>query len=47
MLKVPIVNLGHTGLKVSRLGFGTFDFGVPSHKIRAGKEGKSCLNRIS
>jgi len=29
MLKVPVVNLGNTGLKVSKLGFGTFDFGVP------------------
>jgi len=25
MLKVPIVNPGDTGLKVSTLGFGTFD----------------------
>jgi len=29
MLKVPMVNLGTTGLKVSKLGFGTFDFGEP------------------
>jgi len=29
-VKVPVVNLGSTGLKVSKLGFGTFDFGVPS-----------------
>jgi len=28
-LKAPIVNLGSTGLKVSKLGFGTVDFGVP------------------
>jgi aryl-alcohol dehydrogenase-like predicted oxidoreductase len=28
--QVPMVNLGSTGLKVSKLGFGTFDFGVPS-----------------
>jgi aryl-alcohol dehydrogenase-like predicted oxidoreductase len=27
------VNLGSTGLKVSKLGFGTFDFGVPSLNI--------------
>jgi len=33
MLKVPMVNLGSTGLKVSKLGFGTFDFGVPSLNI--------------
>jgi len=31
--KVPKVNLGSTGLKVSKLGFGTFDFGVPTLKI--------------
>jgi len=29
MLKVPLVNLGNTGLKVSKLSFGTVDFGVP------------------
>jgi len=29
MLKVPLVSLGNTGLKVSKLGFGTVDFGVP------------------
>lgn len=28
MLKVPMVSLGSTGLKVSKLGFGTVDFGV-------------------
>lgn len=33
MLKVPMVNLGGTGLKVSKLGFGTFDFGVSSLNI--------------
>jgi len=33
MLKVPIVNLGSTGLKVSKLGFGTFDSGVPPLNI--------------
>jgi len=33
MLKVPVVPLGTTGLKVSKIGFGTFDFGVPSLKI--------------
>lgn len=31
--RVPIVNLGKTGLKVSKLGFGTHDFGVASLKI--------------
>jgi aryl-alcohol dehydrogenase-like predicted oxidoreductase len=29
MLKVSRVNLGNTGLKVSKLGFGTVDFGTP------------------
>jgi len=29
MLMVPVVSLGNTGLKVSKLGFGTVDFGVP------------------
>jgi len=33
MLKVPMVKLGGTGLKVSKLGFGTFDFGVSSLNI--------------
>jgi len=33
MLKVPVVPLGTTGLKISKIGFGTFDFGVPSLKI--------------
>jgi aryl-alcohol dehydrogenase-like predicted oxidoreductase len=33
MLKVPKVTLGTTGLEVSKLGFGTFDFGVPSLHI--------------
>jgi aryl-alcohol dehydrogenase-like predicted oxidoreductase len=33
MRKVPLVNLGTSGLKVSKLGFGTFDFGVPSLNI--------------
>jgi aryl-alcohol dehydrogenase-like predicted oxidoreductase len=28
-----VVNLGQVGLRVSKLGFGTFDFGVPSLKI--------------
>jgi aryl-alcohol dehydrogenase-like predicted oxidoreductase len=33
MPKVPKVKLGATELQVSRLGFGTFDFGVPSLHI--------------
>jgi len=33
MSKIPIVSLGDSGLKVSKLGFGTVDFGVPSLKI--------------
>jgi len=33
MLKVPKVKLGETGLKASKLGFGTFDFGAPSLNI--------------
>lgn len=40
MLKVPMVNLGDTGLKVSKLGFGTFDFGVPSLNISPGEGGR-------
>lgn len=39
MPKVPMVNLGSTGLKVSKLGFGTFDFGVPSLDISPEKGG--------
>jgi len=40
MLRVPVVNLGNTGLKVSKLGFGTFDFGVPSLNISPNKGGR-------
>lgn len=42
MHKVPKVNLGSTGLKVSKLGFGTFDFGVPTRKISP-KDGSQIL----
>lgn len=31
--QMPLTTLGRTGLKVSRLGFGTYDFGVPALKI--------------
>ncbi len=40
MLKVPTVNLGNTGLEVSKLGFGTFDFGVPSLNISSEEGGR-------
>ncbi len=40
MRKVSFVNLGKTGLKVSRLGFGTFDFGVPSLNISPEEGGR-------
>jgi aryl-alcohol dehydrogenase-like predicted oxidoreductase len=42
MSKVPKVNLGSTGLKVSKLGFGTFDFGVPSLNVTP-EEGSRIL----
>ena len=40
MLKVPIVNLGGTGLRVSKLGFGTFDFGGSSLNISPEEGGR-------
>jgi len=43
MPKVPLVNLGNTGLKVSKLGFGTFDFGVPSLNISPEEGGRILL----
>jgi len=43
MLKVPMVNLGTTKLKVSKLGFGTFDFGVPSLKIDPAEGGRILM----
>ncbi|MGB9777894.1 MAG: aldo/keto reductase [Candidatus Bathyarchaeales archaeon] len=33
MPSTPLVKLGRTGLKISKLGFGTFDFGVPTLNI--------------
>lgn len=38
--RVPVVNLGLSGLRVSRLGFGTFDFGVPALHISAEEGGR-------
>jgi len=43
MLKVPTVNLGRTGLKASKLGFGTFDFGVPSLNISPEEGGRILI----
>jgi len=40
VIKVPLVNLGSTGLKVSKLGFGTFDFGVSSLNISPEEGGR-------
>jgi aryl-alcohol dehydrogenase-like predicted oxidoreductase len=40
LMKVPIVDLGSTGLKVSKIGFGTFDFGVPSLNISPEEGGR-------
>ena len=37
-----MVNLGRTEVKVSKLGFGTFDFGVPTLNIKA-EEGAKIL----
>jgi len=34
------VNLGSTGLKVSKIGFGTYDLGVPSLNITPGQGGR-------
>lgn len=42
MRRVPPVKLGNTGLEVSKLGFGTFDFGIPSLNISP-KEGGRIL----
>jgi len=38
--EVPSVPLGNTGLRVSKLGFGTYDFGVPSLNISAVEGGR-------
>lgn len=43
MLKVPTVNLGSTRLKVSKLGFGTFDFGIPSLNISPEEGGRILI----
>ena len=40
MSRVPAVALGRTGLRVSRLGFGTYDFGVASLRIRPEEGGR-------
>jgi aryl-alcohol dehydrogenase-like predicted oxidoreductase len=40
MHKVPLVNLGRSGIKVSKLGFGTFDFGVSSLNISPEEGGR-------
>jgi len=42
-LKSLLVNLGSIGLKVSKLGFGTFDFGVPSLNISPEKGGRILI----
>ncbi|MGQ9506264.1 MAG: aldo/keto reductase [Candidatus Bathycorpusculaceae bacterium] len=33
MQNIPLVKLGKTELRISKIGFGTFDFGVPSLNI--------------
>jgi len=43
MPKVPIVNLGITGLKVSKLGFGTYDFGVSSLNVSPEEGGRILI----
>lgn len=40
MPKVPMVSLGNTKLKISKLGFGTYDFGVPALNISPEKGGQ-------
>lgn len=40
MPRLPTTNLGRTGLKVSRLGFGTYDFGVPSLRVSPEEGGR-------
>jgi aryl-alcohol dehydrogenase-like predicted oxidoreductase len=42
MQSIPLVNLGKTEVRVSKLGFGTFDFGVPTLHIGV-KEGAKIL----
>lgn len=43
MFKIPKVNLGNTGLKVSKLGFGTVYFGVPSLNISPEEGGRILI----
>jgi len=43
MLRVPKVNLGSTRLKVSKLGFGTYDFGVPSLHVSPEEGGQILI----
>jgi len=43
MLNIQKVNLGKTGLKVSKLGFGTFDFGVSSLNLSPNEGGHILL----
>lgn len=45
--KVPTVDLGNTGLKVSKLCFGTFDFGVPSLNISSKKGGQILVESLN
>ena len=42
MFKLPRVRLGDSGLRVSKLGFGTVDFGIKSNNITP-EEGSSIL----
>jgi len=43
MNKIPVVKLGDTGLKVSKLGFGTYDFGRQPLGISPEKGGQLLL----
>lgn len=47
MHKIPIVDLGDTGLKVSKLCFGTFDFGVPSLNMSPEKGGQILAGSLN
>ena len=44
MLRVPKVRLGDTGLMISKLGFGTVDFGIAANKISP-RQGGRILSR--
>jgi aryl-alcohol dehydrogenase-like predicted oxidoreductase len=39
-VKVPTAPLGSTGMRVSKLGFGTYDFGIPELKISPEQGGR-------